>query len=127
MTWIPFLGGVQINVVQAHRAHADDLQVLGGIQDVLVDGRIDAHDEHVILRDQLEQLLLGRQHMGVHLHVLAQLFRDRAVDGVDDQAFHDKQSSFLNVWSFSYFDRDCPLCAHVVCNFCIPFSNVFKS
>ena len=91
------LGGVQIDVVQTHGADADDLQILGGIQDLLVDGGIDAHDEHIIVRDQLEQLLLGGQHVGVHLHILAQLFRDRAVDGVDDQAFHGKQSSFLSV------------------------------
>lgn len=70
---------------------------LAASQDLLVDGGVNAHDQHIIVGDQLEQLLLSGQHVGVHLHILAQLFSDRAVNGVNDQAFHDKQSSFLSV------------------------------
>ena len=82
------LGVVQVDVVQTHGADADDLQVLGGIQDLLVDGGVHAHDENVILGDQLGQLVLARQHFGVHGHVFAQFLGDGAVDGVDDKTFH---------------------------------------
>jgi hypothetical protein len=97
------LGGIHVDVVQANGANADDLQILGGVQDLLVDGGVNTHDQHIIVRDQLGQLLLGGQHVGVHLHVLAELLGDGAVDGVNDQTFHGKQSSFLNVWSFQLF------------------------
>ena len=81
---MPFLGGIQIDVVQTHGAHADDLQVLGGIQDLLVDGGIHAHDQDIILGNQGRQLVLGGQHFGIHLHVLAQLLRNGAVNRIDD-------------------------------------------
>ena len=88
------LGGIHVDVVQAHGANADDLQVGSGVQDILVDSRIYPHDEHVIVSDDGSQLLLGGEHFGVHLHVLAQFLLDRAVDGVDDETFHS-ESSFL--------------------------------
>ena len=94
------LGGVQIDVVQAHRADADDLQVLGGVQNLLINGGVHAHDEHIIVRDQLGQLLLGGQHVGVHLHILAELLGNAAVDGVNDQTLHGDPTSFLLIHNF---------------------------
>ena len=46
-------------MVQTHGAHADDLQILSGVQDLLVDGGVNAHDEYVIVGHEGSQLLPG--------------------------------------------------------------------
>ena len=91
------LAGVHVHVVQAHGAHADDLQVGGGVNDLLGDLGVHAHDEHIVVRDELDQLLLGGEHVGVHLHILAQLLGDGTVDGINDQTFHGKSSFLLHI------------------------------
>ena len=75
-------------MVQAHGAHADDLQVGGGVNDLLGDLGVHAHDEHIVVRDELDQLLLGGEHLRIDLHVLAELLGNRAMDCVNDEALH---------------------------------------
>ena len=86
------LGILGVDVVQTHGAHADDLQVLGGIQDLLVDHGVNAHDQHVHIPDHGLQLVLGRGQLlaDLDLHVLAQLLGNGLVDNVDDKALHSE-------------------------------------
>ena len=90
------LGGVQINVVQTHRAHADDLQLLGGVQNFLIDGRVHTHDQNLIVPNHGSQFSLSGEHFGVHLHILTQFLGNGGRDGINDQTFH-KTSSFLYI------------------------------
>ena len=81
-------------MVQTNGANTDDLQVLGSVQDGLVDGGVNAHNQHVIIGNQGGQLLLSGEHLGVHLHILAEFFGNSAVNGIDDQTLH-KITPFL--------------------------------
>ena len=93
------LGAIHVDVVQAHAAHADHLQVLGGIQHLFGDGGVNTHDQHIVIADHVLQLLAGQRSVGslalhlssvqvVHLHVLAQFLGDGLMDSVDNQTFH---------------------------------------
>ena len=88
-----FLGVLGVDVVQAHGANADDLQVLGGVQNVLVDHGIHAHNQNVNITDLSLQLILagGQGGGGDNFHVLAQDLCDLAGNGVNDKALHDNQ------------------------------------
>ena len=88
-------GGVHVDMVQAHGAHADDLQLFGGVQDFLVDGGVYAHDEDLIVADHAGQLLLSGENLGIHLHIFAQFLSDCGGDDIDDKTFH--KPTFLPV------------------------------
>ena len=89
------LGGVHVDVVQAHGAHADYLQLLGCVQDLLVDGGVHTHDKDLIVADHAGKLFLGGEDLGIDLHVLAQFLGDGGGDDVDDETFH--KPTFLPV------------------------------
>ena len=94
------LGVLGVDVVQAHGAHADDLQALGGVQHLFVDLGVHPHDEHVHVADLGLQLVLrgGELLAGGDLHVLAQFLSDGGGDNVDDETFH--KPTFLPVYYF---------------------------
>ena len=78
------LGSFHIDMVEAHRADTDDLQILGSVEDLLVDRRIHTHDEHVILRDDLGKLRLSGQHFVIDLHKLSEFLSNGFMHRIND-------------------------------------------
>ena len=77
-------------MVQTDCADADCLQVLCGIQNIAVNLRIDAHDEHIRIRDLANHLFLGeRLPVGsLNVHELLQLLGNAGINSVCNQALH---------------------------------------
>ena len=71
-------------MVEAHRADTDDLQILGSVEDLLVDRRIHTHDEHVILRDDLGKLRLSGQHLVIDLHKRSEFLSNGFMHRIND-------------------------------------------
>ncbi len=81
-------GGLGIDMVEADSADTDYLEVCGSIKDGLVHLGGDTLNQHVIIRNQRRKFLLGREHFGIYLHILAKLFRNRTVDRINNETFH---------------------------------------
>ena len=88
------LGSLKINMVQTDGAYADNLQVLRSVQNPLVDLRVHAHDENIIVRDHGSKLILGRKDLGIDLHVLSEYFADASVYFINNETLHDNFPPF---------------------------------
>lgn len=81
-----FGGGLDIDVVDADSGAADDLEVLGGLEDLGGDLGLAADDQAVELGDDLDQFILLEARLDDHLNntALGKGFDSTAGDGIGD-------------------------------------------
>jgi len=79
-----FLSVIHVDVVEANRANTDYLEVLGCVEDLLVDSGVNAHDKNVVIANDSLELVLSGEHLVVYLHGLAKFLSYSFMYSIDN-------------------------------------------